>query len=51
MTYLTEFQIWATQTSWNKKAFIVKYCQELKLKVQNMLILMKDMEDIRTLIN
>ena len=26
MIYLTEFQIQAMCTSWNKKALIVKYC-------------------------
>ena len=31
--YLTEFQMWATRTSWNKKALITKYRRKLKLKV------------------
>ena len=26
MAYLTEFQMWATRTNWNKEAFIAKYC-------------------------
>ena len=51
MTYLTKFQIWVIQTNWNKKALIVKYRRGLKPKVQDVLILMEDTEDIKTLIN
>ena len=25
MVYLTEFQMWATRTNWNKKALIIKH--------------------------
>ena len=25
MAYLTEFQMWATRTNWNKEALITKY--------------------------
>ena len=51
MTYSTEFQMWVIQTSWNKEALIAKYCQGLKPKVQNILILIKDVKDIKTFIN
>ena len=44
--YLTEFQMWATHTSWNKEVLIAKYHQKLKLKVQDVLILIKDIKDI-----
>ena len=33
MAYLTEFQMWATRTNWNKKALMAKYCQGLKSKI------------------
>ena len=33
MAYLTEFQIWATRTNWNKEVLITKYRRGLKLKV------------------
>ena len=36
----------ATRTSWNKKALIAKYYLRLKLKIQNILILIKDAKDI-----
>ena len=43
--------MWATRTSWNKEALMVKYHQGLKPKVQDMLILMENVKDIKTLIN
>ena len=51
MTYSTEFQMWATRTSWNKEALMAKYRRGLKPKVQDALILMEDAEDMRTLID
>ena len=49
--YSTEFQMWATRTSWNKEALMAKYRRGLKSKVQDALILMEDAEDMRTLID
>ena len=46
MAYSTKFQMWATRTNWNKKALIAKYRRGLKLKVQNVLILIKNANSI-----
>jgi Retrotransposon gag protein len=50
MIYLTEFQMWATRTSWNKEVLMAKYRRGLKSKVQDALILMEDAEDMTSLI-
>ena len=50
MAYSTEFQIQATCTNQNKEALMAKYCQGLKLKVQDALILIKDTKDMTSLI-
>ena len=42
MAYLIKFQMQATRTNQNKKAFMAKYYQRLKLKVQDALILIKN---------
>jgi hypothetical protein len=51
MAYSTEFQMWATRTSWNQEALMAKYRRGLKSKVQDALILMEDAEDMRSLID
>ena len=50
MDYTIQFQTYAIQTEWNNKALIVQYKQGLKVKVQNVIILIKDPKDIRELI-
>ena len=50
MAYSIKFQMQATRTNWNKKALIVKYRQGLKLKVQDILILIKNTNSITDLI-
>ena len=49
--YIVQFQIYATQTSWNNKAIMLKYKKGLKLKVQNVFILIKDAKMMQELIN
>ena len=46
MVYLAEFQIQAIYTNQNKEALITKYYQGLKLKVQDILILIEDTDSI-----
>ena len=50
MDYTTQFQTYATQTEQNNKTLIVQYKQELKAKIQNAIILIKDPNNIRELI-
>ena len=40
--YITMFQTYATQTKWNQEAFMARYKQGLKWKVQDVLIYMPD---------
>ena len=46
MVYLTEFQMWVIYTNQNKEVLMAKYCQGLKSKVQDTLILIKDANSI-----
>ena len=48
--YTTQFQTYTIQTKWNNKALMAQYRQGLKAKVQNIIILMEDFNDIRELI-
>ena len=50
MDYTIQFQTYATQTEWNNKALIVQYRQGLKAEVQNVIILIKDPNNIKKLI-
>ena len=50
MDYTIQFQTYATQTEWNNKALMVQYRQGLKLGVQNIIILIEDLKDIKELI-
>ena len=50
MDYTIQFQTYAIQTEQNNKVLIVQYRQGLKAKVQNMIILIEDPNNIRELI-
>ena len=51
MVYMTEFQSLSVQIKWNKKALIAQYRKRLKLKVLDILVLMKDSKNIKELID
>ena len=50
MDYIIQFQTYAIQIEWNDKVLIVWYRQGLKAEVQNIIIVIEDLEDIRELI-
>ena len=49
--YTMTFQTYVTQTKWNQEAFMAKYKQGLKWKVQDALIYMLDTTIMRGLID
>ena len=50
MDYTIQFQTYAIQTKWNNKALMAQYKQGLKAEVQNIIISIEDLKDIRELI-
>ena len=51
INYTIQFQTLAIQVKQNNQALIAQYKQGLKAKVQDVIILIEDMEDLRELIN
>ena len=51
IVYMTEFQSLLIQMDWNEKALMAQYKKGLKVKILNILVLVKDPEDIRDLID
>jgi len=51
MVYITEFQLLSVQIDWNKKALITQYKKGLKAKVLNALVLVKNLNNIKDLID
>ena len=50
MDYTTQFKTYIIQTEWNDKILMVQYRQRLKAEVQNAIILMENLNNIRELI-
>ena len=49
--YITIFQIYIIRTNWNKRSLIALYQKGLKIKVQNIIILIKNTNNLKELIN